>query len=61
MLECSTSNTPNIVCQWAAAITKGHNNNETSKNVMVKFIQMDDKLFKKGDILFKWMKNYQIE
>jgi hypothetical protein len=34
------------------AITRSHSNNEPLINIVVKFIQMDDRLF-------KWMKNCQ--
>jgi hypothetical protein len=32
---------------WTIAITRGHNNIESSINIVVKVIQMDDKLFKR--------------
>jgi hypothetical protein len=45
---------------WGIAITRGHSNIESPINTMVKVIQMDDKLFKTDEMLFKWMKNCQI-
>jgi hypothetical protein len=50
--------TPQIV--QASAITRGKSNNEPSINTVAKFIQMDGKLFKLDEILFKWMKNGRI-
>jgi hypothetical protein len=44
----------------AIAITRGHSNNKPPINTMVKFIQMDDKLFKMDKILFNWMNTCQI-
>jgi hypothetical protein len=44
---------------WITAITRGHTNIESPINIVVKAIQMDDKLFKINEILFNWMKNCQ--
>jgi hypothetical protein len=41
--KIATQNTPKIV---GTAIMGGHSNNEPLLNIVVKFIQMDDKLFK---------------
>jgi hypothetical protein len=40
---------------WATAITRGYNNNKPSINIIVNFIQMDDKLLKMDETLFNWM------
>jgi hypothetical protein len=45
---------------WATAITRGHSNIESPINIVVKVIQMDDKIFKMDEIWFNWVKNYQI-
>jgi hypothetical protein len=45
---------------WAIAFTRGHNNNESSINTVIKFIQMEDKLVKIDETLFNWMKNCRI-
>jgi hypothetical protein len=68
---CAPSSIEMRSCEWSWRHMKhfkyygplqlqGHNNNEPSINIVTKFIQMDDKLFKIDEILFKPMKNCQI-